>query len=155
MYIADATYLTFTAELASGYLEKIRVTTTAKVVKEAIHNAASETARAEIRKHVEIIKSERPALDKNFRNLSFEDKELLQTVVRYKDECLLITDDGLLKIAAEKQRVKVFSTPGFIVHLTKNNKIEKSNALNWLEGLKRKYPRQKLLAKKIEKIKNR
>ncbi len=151
--IADATFLTYMGLIDVKGFEEIEVASIAWAVTEANYNLKDEVVRLKIQKHVKIINAEKKIVEASYPNLSHVDKALLQTCVERKNECVLITDDGLLAKVADKHQVLALTTPAYLEFLAKNKQIEKKQAINWLNALHAIYHRPRTVEKTIERVK--
>ncbi|MBI4360962.1 hypothetical protein HY572_04295 [Candidatus Micrarchaeota archaeon] len=157
LYVADATFLTFMAEIDVQALGIVRPASIQAVLDEARHNLKDEIKSVRMAECVAILESKAAKTDSAFRNLSPVDASLLETCTQRKRECVLVTDDGLLMAAARNRHIAVLSTPAFIEFLAKKDVVERRTAVAWLEKLSVTYPRTKKVEtalKNLEGIKS-
>ena len=81
--------------------------------------------------------------------ISHTDFNLLNTVYKNKQRCILITDDQILRQLAKTNKIKTYTTPQFIAYMLKNKRVSFKDAISILNKLRQFYIRPK----DIDKIK--
>jgi len=106
--------------------------------------------------NIEILQKEPDSIEINNdkkQRLSSTDISLLNTCHKLRKQCILVSDDLVLKNTASENNIKCYTTPEFAAFLLKNDKISKDQCFAFLNNLKKIYIRTKDIDKVLKRIK--
>lgn len=90
--------------------------------------------------------------DEKRQQLSTTDMNLLKTCYKLRKQCILVSDDQLLKNTASENSIKCYTTPEFAAYLLKKGKISRQKCTGFLNVLRKIYIRAKDIDKILKRI---
>jgi rRNA maturation endonuclease Nob1 len=104
---------------------------------------------------VEILQKESGSIDLSNdkkQRLSSTDVSLLNTCYKHRKQCIVVSDDLLLKNIASENNIKCYTTPEFAAFLLRKGKINKNQCITFLNNLKKIYIRTRDIDKVLKRI---
>ena len=149
--IVNATFLINTLKTETEILHKLKLSTIKSVATEIENELGIDINDF----NIPIIQTESGKLDlSNDRKekLSKTDINLLRTCYKHRKGCILVSDDLLLKNTASENDIKCYTTPEFAAYQLKKSEISKSQCINYLNILKKRYIRPRDIDKILKRI---
>jgi rRNA maturation endonuclease Nob1 len=149
--IVNATFLINTLRTEPEILQKLKLSTIKSVATEIENELGIDINDFKI----PIIQTESSKLDLSNdkkERLSKTDINLLGTCYQHRKQCILVSDDILLKNIASENDIKCYTTPEFASHQLKKSEISKPQCVKYLNTLKKIYIRPRDIDKILKRI---
>lgn len=149
--IVNATFLINTLRTEPEILQKLKLSTIKSVATEVENELGIGINDFKI----PIIQTESGKLDLSNdikERLSKTDINLLRTCYMHRKQCILVSDDLILKNTASENDIKCYTTPEFAAYRLKKSEISKQQCVKYLNILKKIYIRPKDIDKILKRI---
>lgn len=149
--IVNATFLINTIRIKSEILQLIQLCT----IKDVADEIQTELGVEIDNFNIEILQKKSGSIDLSNdkkQRLSSTDVSLLNTCYNHRKQCIVVSDDLLLKNTAYENNIKCYTTPEFVAYLLRKGKINKNQCIMFLNNLKKIYIRPRDIDKVLKRI---
>ncbi len=151
LIIVNATFLINTLRIKSEILQMVKLSTIKNVALEIQDELGAQIDDY----NIEILQKESSSVDisnDKKQRLSSTDVSLLNTCYKHRKQCIMVSDDLLLRNTASENNIKCYTTPEFVAFLLRKGKINRNQCITFLNNLKKIYIRTKDIDKVLKRI---
>lgn len=149
--IVNATFLINTLRTQPEILRKMKLSTIRNVATEIENELGIDINDFNIQ-IIQTVSGKLDVSNDKKGRLSTTDINLLKTCHLHRKECILISDDLLLKNTASENDIKCYTTPEFAAYQLKKSVITKQQFVKFMNILKKIYIRPRDIDKILKRI---
>lgn len=151
LIIVNATFLINTIRTEPDVLRQMKLST----IKSAADELENELGIGIHDFNIEILQKESGIIEisnEKRQQLSGTDMNLLHVCHKRRKQCIMVSDDLVLKNAASENNITCYTTPEFMAYLLRKGNISKPQCAKFLNILRKTYIRPRDIDKVLKRI---